>query len=372
MKVLVTGSRGFIGKNLCIFLEEKKHTVLEVHRETSNNDILSHINEADIVFHLAGENRPLESSGFEIGNVELTSFITDSITNSNKNIPIVFSSSTQAEKNNDYGKSKLAAEAIIQSYSAATGADYYIFRLPNVFGKWCKPNYNSFIATFCSNVINDAEILVHDPSSKVRLAYVDDVCDSFIKILDGKTTSGFCKVPTEFNTTVGEVADIILSFKSSRISLITERVGTDLVRALYSTYLSYIPPNLFKYSLKSHTDERGVFCEMLKTKDSGQFSFFTAHPGITRGGHYHHTKNEKFLVINGEAVFKFENIDTGERHELKVNGRNPEIVETIPGWTHDITNSGDDELIVMLWANEIFDIDRPDTIAKELFKGMLK
>ena len=363
----MTGSRGFIGKNLCIFLEEKKHKVLEVQRETTKNDILSYLKEADFVFHLAGENRPSKSDGFEIGNIQFTQFIVDSLISLNKNIPLVFSSSTQAESDNDYGKSKLAAETVVQSYSAATGADSYIYRLPNVFGKWCKPNYNSFIATFCSNVVNGIDISVHDPNSKVKLVYVDDVCASFLKTLDGKTESGFHEVSTEYSTSVGEVADIILSFKSSRTSLITERVGTDLTRALYSTYLSYIPPNLFKYSLKSHADERGVFCEMLKTKDSGQFSFFTAHSGITRGGHYHHTKNEKFLVIKGEAIFKFENINTGQRHELTVNGSNPEIVETVPGWTHDITNSGNEELIVMLWANEVFDRDRPDTIAKELF-----
>jgi UDP-2-acetamido-2,6-beta-L-arabino-hexul-4-ose reductase len=184
--------------------------------------------------------------------------------------------------------------------------------------------------------------------------------------LNGKAPSGFQILPVEFNTTVGEVANIISSFKSSRTTLITERVGADLTRALYSTYLSYTPPSQFNYSVPSYADERGVFCEMLKTKDSGQFSFFTALPGITRGGHYHHTKNEKFLVMKGEAVFKFENISTGQRHELTVKGSNPEIVETVPGWTHDITNIGEEEMIVMLWANEIFDRENPDTYAKLL------
>lgn len=367
MKVLVTGSKGFIGKNLCIFLKEKKHEVLEVHRETLKTDIISFIKKADFIIHLAGENRPNDSSKFEVENVQFTNLIVDNLIDLNKNIPFIFSSSTQAEEDNEYGKSKLKAETIVQHYSDTTGADCFIYRLPNVFGKWCKPNYNSFIATFCNNVIKNIDISVHDPNSKVTLVYIDDVCSSFVKILDGKTETGFQKVSPEFNTTVGEVANIILAFKSSRNSLITERVGTDFIRALYSTYLSYIPPDSFKYSLKSHTDERGVFCEMLKTKDSGQFSFFTAHPGVTRGGHYHHTKNEKFLVINGEAVFKFESLNTGERYELKVNGKNPEIVETIPGWTHDITNCGEDKLVVMLWANEIFDEDKPDTIAKELF-----
>ena len=367
MKIVVTGSQGFIGKNLCVFLREEHHEVLEVHRETSQSDILLFLQQADFVFHLAGINRPINPAEFQSGNVDATRFIVDALVDLNRSVPLVLTSSTQAEDDNDYGVSKCAAEKIVQSYSVATGAASYIYRLPNVFGKWCKPNYNSFVATFCNNALNGIDILVHDPRAPVRLAYIDDVCASFLELLKGKVSSGFLKLPVEFNTTVGEVANIISSFKSSRTTLITERVGAELTRALYSTYLSYIPPNQFNYSIPSNADERGVFCEMLKTKDSGQFSFFTAHPGITRGGHYHHTKNEKFLVVKGEAVFKFENISTGQRHELTVNGSNPEIVETVPGWTHDITNSGDEELIVMLWANEIFDQERPDTFSKELF-----
>lgn len=367
MKIVVTGSQGFIGKNLCIFLREQHHEVLEVHRETDQKDILSYLSQADFVFHLAGINRPTNPIEFQSGNVDVTRFIVDALVDLNRSVPLVLTSSTQAEDDNDYGVSKRAAEKIVQSYSVVTGAASHIYRLPNVFGKWCKPNYNSFVATFCNNTLNGIDSLVHDPSAPVRLVYIDDVCASLLELLDGKATSGFHKLPVEFNTTVGEVANIISSFKSSRTTLITERVGAELTRALYSTYLSYISPDQFNYRVPSYADERGVFCEILKTKDSGQFSFFTAHPGITRGGHYHHTKNEKFLVMRGEAIFKFEHINTGQRHELKVTGSNPEIVETVPGWTHDITNSGDEELVVMLWANEIFDRQRPDTITKELF-----
>ena len=367
MKIVVTGSNGFIGRNLCVYLKEQQHDVLEIHRETKQQDILFYLSQADFVFHFAGINRPKNPAEFKSGNVDLTSFITERLSENKRSIPIVLTSSTQAEDDNDYGASKHAAERIVESYSVATGSASYIYRLPNVFGKWCKPNYNSFVATFCNNAVNGKDISVHDPRAAVSLVYIDDVCESFLKLLDGKAPSGFHKVLTEFNTTVGEVADIILSFKSSRTSLVMEPVGTKLTRALYSTYLSCIPPDKFNYSIPCYTDERGIFCEMLKTKDSGQFSFFTAHPGITRGGHYHHTKNEKFLVIKGEAVFKFQNISTGIRHELKVSGSIPEIVETVPGWTHDITNSGDEELIVMLWANEIFDRQKPDTIAKKLF-----
>ena len=367
MKIVVTGSQGFIGKNLCVFLREQQHDVYEIHRGTDQQDILSYLSLAEFVFHLAGTNRPKNSAEFQSGNVDLTRFIVEGLSASNRSTPLVFTSSTQAEADNDYGVSKRTAEKIVQSYSVATGAPSYIYRLPNVFGKWCQPNYNSFVATFCNNILNGIDISVHDPSAPVRLAYIDDVCASFLELLDGKASCGFLNLAFEFNTTVGEVAKIISSFKSSRTTQITERVGTELTRALYATYLSYTRPDQFNYSIPSHGDERGVFCEMLKTKDSGQFSFFTARPGITRGGHYHHTKNEKFLIIKGEAVFKFENISTGQRHELTVNGSNPEIVETVPGWTHDITNIGDEELIVMLWANEIFDHQRPDTIAKDLF-----
>jgi len=367
MKIVVTGSQGFIGKNLCVFLREQQHEVLEINRNTLQKEILSYLSVADFVFHLAGVNRPKKPAEFISGNIDLTRFITDALINMGSSSPIVLTSSTQAKDDNDYGASKIAAEKIVRSYSDATGSAYYIYRLPNVFGKWCKPNYNSFVATFCHNTINGVDLSIHDPSKPVRLAYIDDVCASFLELLDGKTSPGFIKLPVEFNTSVGEVANIISSFKSCRSSLVLERVGVKLIRALYSTYLSYMPTNMFNYKIPSYADDRGVFCEILKTKDSGQFSFFTAHPGITRGGHYHHTKNEKFLVVKGEAEFKFENIITGQRHELKVNESDLEIVETVPGWTHDITNIGNSELVVMLWANEIFDQERPDTIVKELF-----
>lgn len=366
MKIAVTGSRGFIGKNLCVQLEERQHDVLEINRETNHIDIISFLKEADFIFHLAGANRPLNSKEFQIDNIDLTGSILNELKNLNRSVPIVFTSSTQVEIDNDYGASKLAAEKLVQNYSASTGANYYIYRLPNVFGKWCKPNYNSFIATFCSNSVKGSDISINDPNTPITLVYIDDVCSSFLNILNDKPLSGFKDISIEYNTTVGQVANIISSFKPSQSKLITERVGSGLTRALYSTYLSYKSPEQFHYSIPSHKDNRGIFTEMLKTKDSGQFSFFTAHPGITRGGHYHHSKNEKFLVIKGEAFFKFENILTGERYNLTVSESNLKIVETIPGWSHDITNIGKEELVVMLWANEIFDPDKPDTVIKEI------
>ncbi|NOI58448.1 UDP-2-acetamido-2,6-beta-L-arabino-hexul-4-ose reductase [Vibrio coralliilyticus] len=367
MKVLVTGAKGFIGKNLILLLREQgKYIVTEVDRDTSVSELNEALAQTDFVFHLAGVNRPKNDSEFKEGNEDLTSHIVAVLKASGRKVPLMISSSTQAISDNAYGASKAVAENIVETYGQETGSPYFIYRFPNVFGKWCRPNYNSFVATFCHNILNDIEIDIHDPNASVVLIYIDDVCKCLMALLDGDTPSGAIKVAPEYPTTVGYVADTLKKFKVSRDSLITENVGVGLERALYSTYLSYMKPSQFSYTVPSYGDERGVFSEMLKTKQAGQFSFFTAHPGITRGGHYHHTKNEKFLVIKGQALFKFEHVITGERYELNVNSETPEIVETVPGWSHDVTNVGSEELIVMLWANEIFDREAPDTIAKPL------
>ena len=362
MKILVTGADGFIGKNLCFMLQElEEYEVLKVTRDSPKETLLSYLKEAEFIFHLAGVNRPEKESEYQKGNLDLTNFIVKKLAESGQKTPIAFSSSTQVNEDNPYGKSKLLAEKAIEKYSKITGSAYYIFRYPNVFGKWCKPNYNSFVATFCYNIQNNLDISIHDPNSKVNLIYIDDVCKSLINLLNEKSSTGLKDIQNVYHSTVGEVAEIISSFKTSRDTLISERVGVGLKRALYSTYLSYFSPKNFSYNIPSYKDNRGLFCEMLKTKDSGQFSFFTAHPGITRGGHYHHSKNEKFLVIKGVAKFCFRNILTNEKHSMTSSGDNPVIVQTVPGWSHDITNISDEELIVMLWANEIFDPENPDT-----------
>ena len=248
-----------------------------------------------------------------------------------------------------------------------TGNPVYVFRLPNVFGKWCKPNYNSAVATFCHNIAFGLPIKINDSSALINLVYVDDVINRFVSIMDGALVKEvYCDINPVYEVTVGSLAEKIHGFKASRNTLVTERVGTGLDRALHSTYLSYLPPKDFSYGLVKHGDARGVFVEMLKTKDSGQFSYFSAHPGVTRGGHYHHSKTEKFLVLKGEALFKFRHIMTDEFYELKTSGQEPTVVETVPGWTHDITNIGEDEMFVMLWANEIFDREHPDTFARPL------
>jgi UDP-2-acetamido-2,6-beta-L-arabino-hexul-4-ose reductase len=366
MKVLVTGAEGFIGKNLVIRLGElSSFDVIKSVRSDSEDILRSQLANADAVIHLAGENRPKDSNDFKVGNAQLTDRICELLTELELKIPILFSSSTQATENNDYGMSKKLAETSIENYSQLSGCSAAIYRLPGVFGKWCKPNYNSVVATFCYNIAHGLAIRVDNPDYLIKLVYIDDVIDSFIEWLHGPFPSGLARntINPEYEIHLGELAKQIEEFPNSRKSLVLERVGTGFLRALYSTYVSYLPTDKFEYTIPCHGDERGVFVEMLKTKDSGQFSFFTAHPGITRGGHYHHTKTEKFLVIKGTAKFRFRHILTDEVFSVNTSGKTPTIVETIPGWSHDITNNGDDELIAMLWANEIFDHDKPDTIA---------
>ncbi|GAB6264349.1 UDP-2-acetamido-2,6-beta-L-arabino-hexul-4-ose reductase [Photobacterium sp. 53610] len=367
MKIVVTGAYGFIGKNLCLRLNESGYTNLVLLGSSStSDDLVSALADADFVFHLAGVNRTEYESEFLKCNTDLTEFIVKELIKNGSKTPLMVSSSMQATNDTPYGLSKKIAEEKVELYGKSTGADYFIYRFPNVFGKWCKPNYNSFIATFCHNIANDIDINIHDPSASVNLIYIDDVCNELISLLSRDKQPGFKTVHPEYQTTVGSVAETIRLFKSSRNSLITEHVGQGLVRALYSTYISYFSPKQFTYTVPSYADERGIFCEMLKTKESGQFSFFTAHPGITRGGHYHHSKNEKFLVLKGMAKFRFEHVITGETYEITTSSEKTEIVETVPGWSHDITNVGGDELVVMLWANEVFDRDVPDTIARPL------
>jgi len=277
---------------------------------------------------------------------------------------VVYTSSIQVERDNDYGTSKRAAEDALLDLNQSTGCPVYIYRLPNVFGKWARPNYNSAVASFCHNIARNLPVQINNPSAVIQLVHIDDVVASFISLLDGAAqATPFVDVEPVYQITVGELSEQLQRFKATRDNLITEPVGTGLTRALYSTYVSYLPPENFTYTVPQHGDERGVFVEMLKTPDAGQFSFFTAHPGVTRGGHYHHSKTEKFLVIKGEACFRFRHMLTGEFYELRTVGDKPEIVETVPGWTHDITNEGDSELVCLLWANEIFDRERPDTFA---------
>lgn len=365
MKLLITGADGFVGRNLCLVIDEHAdHAALPVTRASTGSALAEAVRAADAVIHLAGVNRPQDPADFMAGNGDYTALLCEQLMAAGRALPVIFASSIQAERDNPYGASKRAAEAHLADYAASTGAGVAICRLPNVFGKWCRPYYNSAVATFCHNIARGLPVEIHDPAAEVRLAYIDDVIGAWLKMLEGIAPGvAFHEVEPVYRTTVGELARQIAAFRDVRDTLVTERVGTGLVRALYATFMSYLPPDSFGYEIPGHSDPRGTFVEMLKTEDSGQFSYFTAHPGVTRGGHYHHSKTEKFLVIRGTARFKFRHMLTGETVERISEGGRPEIVDTIPGWTHDITNIGDDEMIVMLWANERFDRARPDTFA---------
>lgn len=369
-RVLITGAQGFVGKNLQLYLVERPDVQVTLYtRDDSTAQLPALLRDTDIVFHLAGVNRPQDPTEFQECNAGLTRQLADAVAQvasvSGRLVPVVYTSSTQAGLDNPYGRSKREAEQALFQLAEQHAVPVHVFRLPNVFGKWCRPNYNSVVATFCHNIARDLPIQVNDPATSLTLVYVDDVLAQFMKILAGRLPSPrpgeFASVVPQYQTTVGALAGQLRGFRESRTTLMTARVGQGLTRALYSTYVSYLPVEAFAYEVPAHRDPRGMFVEMLKTPDAGQFSFFTAHAGVTRGGHYHHSKTEKFLVIKGQARFRFRHMQTGQTHELHTSGEQPQIVETVPGWTHDVTNVGPDEMVVMLWANEIFDLQQPDT-----------
>lgn len=369
MKVLVTGANGFIGKNFVIRAGEIPGIeVIPVTRASTHQELKNGVAQADVVVHLAGVNRPKDPTEFRQGNVEFTESLAACLLKVKSTAKVIFASSRKAGENSDYGSTKEEAESALRKYADLTGNPVFIFRLPNVFGKWCRPDYNSAVATFCHNISQGLPIQVNDPDARLDLVYVDDVMDEFIRIIQEPSPANddFNEITPVYATTVGAVADQIRFFHNERKKLHIDRVGAGLPRALYSTYLSYLRNDQFSYPLTKHEDPRGFFAEILKTSDSGQFSVFTALPGITRGGHYHHTKVEKFVIVEGEALFKFRHIATGECYELTTKGSAPAVVETIPGWAHDVTNVGPNTMIALLWANEVFDPQRPDTIARKV------
>jgi UDP-2-acetamido-2,6-beta-L-arabino-hexul-4-ose reductase len=368
MRIVITGSDGFLGSNLVLRLNEtNSHDIIGITEETETDVFTTALLQADYVFHLAGVNRPQDMGEFETGNAQFTRILCEELARTGRRVPVVFTSSIQALLDNPYGRSKLAAEESLLAYAKATGSQVHIFRLPNVFGKWSRPRYNSAVATFCHNLSRGLEISVHDPTAPLHLVYIDDVVAAFLALLaTPDSTGGFKDVAPIYETTVGHVVDVLMSFAKLRSELETPRVGAGLARALYATYMSFLPKEAFTYGVPLHQDARGEFAEMLKTPDCGQFSYFSAHPGVTRGEHYHHSKSEKFLVIRGTARFGFRHLQTDETYEVVVRGGEGTIVETAPGWTHNVLNIGEDELIVMLWANEKFDPRRPDTIIRKV------
>jgi UDP-2-acetamido-2,6-beta-L-arabino-hexul-4-ose reductase len=367
-KVLVTGANGFIGSNLVIRLSEVSDIeILHFVRGDTIDMLTTLVESADAVVHLAGENRPNDVADFARNNVDLTSALCDAIQNTGRNIPLIFVSSMQAAHDNPYGQSKLAAEQVIESFVSKADNSAVIYRLVGVFGKFCKPNYNSVVATFCYNLARGLPIQISDPDFVLDLAYIDDVVNELIDALK-ITRPGLLwgAVSQTYSISLGDLAKQISEFDNCRSSLISERVGIGLTHALYSTYISNLPIEKFVYDLTPHSDERGIFVEMLKTQDSGQFSFFTIAPGITRGSHYHHSKTEKFLLVSGSARMRFRNLVTKEIVDFTLSSKKPRVVDTIPGWVHDITNIGHSDAIVMLWANEVFDQQNPDCIPCEV------
>ena len=368
MEVLVTGAKGFIGKNLLERLSRVENLVIHsFDTENKIDELEEYIDRIDFIFHLAGINRPENPEEFYKGNRDTIKELINLIEKRELKIPILVTSSIQVDRDNDYGRSKLQGEMFLREYSERNNVPVYIYRLPNVFGKWCRPNYNSVIATWCHNIANNIDIKISDKNISLNFVYIDDVVNTFTDhILENKERKAYYEIPISYTKTLGEIADLLYSFKENRNNLIIEKVGRGFERALYSTYLSYLPKDKFSYELIEHKDTRGAFVEILKTKDSGQFSISTSKPGITRGNHYHNTKNEKFLVIKGEAVIRFRHITSDEVIEYYVSDKKLEVVDIPVGYTHNITNIGDEEMVLVIWANELFDKENPDTYYLEV------
>lgn len=302
------------------------------------------------------------------GNFGVTSTLLDTLKKYKNTCPVMISSSIQAELNNPYGKSKKAGEGLLFNYSKETGAKVLVYRFPNVFGKWCRPNYNSAVATFCHNIAHDLPIIVNDPSVVMNLVYIDDVVSELINALEGNENRNgdFCEVTVIHTITLGEIADLIYSFRKSREERSIPNMSNEFIKKLYSTYLSYLPEDKFSYELKMNLDNRGSFTEFIKTPDRGQVSVNISKPGITKGNHWHHTKNEKFLVVNGRGVVRFRKIDSDEVIEYFVSGDKLEVVDIPTGYTHNIENIGDTDMVTIMWANEQFDPEKPDTYYLEV------
>ncbi len=377
MNILITGAKGFVGRNLVAQLHNiqsakaknynisSELTIFEYDVDSDPAELDIYCKRADFVFNLAGVNRPKEQSEFMSGNYGFASTLLDTLKKHNNRCPIMISSSTQAAMNNPYGESKRAGEELMFNYSKEFGARVLIYRFPNLFGKWCRPNYNSAVATFCNNIANELPIQVNDPSVVMNLVYIDDVVDELIAALSGSESrvGDFCEVPTVHSVTLGEIVEQINSFKKSRENLSVPDVGDAFTKKLYSTYLSYLPTDSFSYPLKMNVDNRGNFTEIIRTNNRGQFSVNISKPHITKGQHWHHTKNEKFIVVSGSGVVRFRDMKEPKAKiiEYFVSGDKIEVVDIPTGYTHNIENLGDTDMVTFMWCNECFDPNKPDT-----------
>lgn len=396
MNILITGAKGFVGRNLTASLESIRDGKDRVHRiegledpseltiytydiDSTPEELDTYCKDADFVFNLAGVNRPKNQEDFMKGNFGFASTLLDTLKKHGNKAPVMLSSSIQASltgrfAGSEYGRSKLAGEELFQAYSKETGAKVLIYRFPNLFGKWCRPNYNSAVATFSSNIANGLPIQVNDRSTELELLYIDDLVEEMLLALSGKEhrdEKGYCFCPVTFKKTLGEIVDLLYSFKESRTDLSVPDMGDGFTKRLYANYLSYLPADGFSYKLKMNRDDRGSFTEILRTADRGQVSVNISRPGITKGQHWHHTKNEKFVVVSGHGLIQLRKIGMDENGnpypvvDYEVSGEEITVVEMIPGYTHNIINLSDTEdLVTLMWANEPFDPEHPDTFAE--------
>ena len=369
MKILVTGAKGFIGKNLIAELKNRKYEdIFEYDLNTSREDLERYTKECDFVYHLAGVNRPETEEEFMQGNFGFTSDLLGLLEKNHNKAPVLITSSIQAERDNPYGISKKAGEDLIFSYGEENNIKTYVYRLPNVFGKWSRPNYNTVVATYCYNIARDLEIQINNPQAELNLVYIDDVVEEFINTMEGKGNKidNFYQVETTHDIKLGELAELIKGFKESRKNLSIANMGNSLEKKMYSTYLSFLPEENFSYPLNMNIDNRGSFTEFIRTMDRGQVSINVSKPGITKGNHWHHTKNEKFLVVSGQGLIRFRKIDEDEIIEYKVSGERLEVVDIPTGYTHSIVNVGETDLVTVMWVNECFNPEKPDTYFLEV------
>jgi UDP-2-acetamido-2,6-beta-L-arabino-hexul-4-ose reductase len=367
MTILVTGAKGFVGRNLCLVLRSMEHVrVLEFDCDNVPTELVDMLGEAEVIFHLAGVNRPKNEEEFKAGNIGFTEELCLILQRLERTPKVILASSIQAELDNPYGISKLHAEQALKVFSERTGSRCVVYRFKNLFGKWCRPNYNSVTATFCHNIAYGLPVTISDPSRSIELTYIDDVVTALIGEIPSKADnpeSGFTFAPdlASYKITLGELAELIRSFRESRRTLILPGFDSQFIKALYATYLSYLEGEDFAYSLQIRTDERGSLAEMMKSEAFGQIFVSRTKPGITRGNHYHHTKTEKFMVVEGDAVIRFRQIDGTEVTEHRVSGKEFKVVDIPPGYTHHITNIGTEELVTIFWASEIFNPEKADT-----------
>lgn len=371
MNVLVTGSKGFMGKHICIeLIKNAEINLFEFDRENSEMELEQFIKNADWIIHLAGEMRPKNNSDYYSVNLGLTELITNIIRKENSNCSIIFASSTQSTLNNDYGISKLEAERVLLKLQAEHGNKVAIFRLTNAFGKWGKPNYNSVVSTFCYNISHNLPITISDREKVVNFIYIDDIVKTFIGIVNGEKsfhTNDYNSIMPEYPVSIGRLADLIYSFKETRVNLSVPSVNDEFEAKLYATYLSFLPEDDFSYKLKANSDKKGgFFAEFIKAPNSGQIGINVAKPGVVKGNHYHHTKSEKYLVIKGECEIKLRKIGTDNILIYKVSDSEFEVVDIPPGYVHSITNIGSCDSITLIWASELYYNSDTDTFFEEV------